>query len=591
MSIHRRLSIPRSAWLGLSLLAIAIGLALMIALPTLAASTPSDLPELMYYTFDNHGGATVLNQASAPVGTNPAPVLGQTIGGSGQFGSALVRAGASAASNYVNTGWATNLGSGSWTISLWLDNIPTNPSTTYYMFGDSTAVGLRAFTGGIAGAGNLRLSGPLTNVSVIGAFTGQPAVVHFVYDATVPEIRAYLNGALNNTVAQPALNISGTGPFKVGAYTNGAGTTFGLPAGGRLDEFRVYSRALSAQEVADTWNKSLPHVRSSITKSVAPASANPGEPIAYTIAFSNTGTITATNVVVTDTLSAELTGTSYTSSGVAPTQAPASNYAWNAPDLLQNEGGVITITGTLAKPLAAGVYTNTVIMGASGITQTAEITLTVLNVAPVANAGLDQNTGVSQIVTLDGSGSNDDNSDALTYGWTQTGGSPVTLSSATAISPTFTAPSADAVLTFTLALTDSFGLADPTPDEVVVTVMAAKPGYASAPVVGGTITVGEVNIGLPITATLTISETGNATLNVTGHTLSGASAADFSISPPTLSIADGGVAQALYIRCTPSTYGSRTATLTINHDAAGSPATYTLSCTGTDRTYFPNILR
>jgi hypothetical protein len=149
MSIHRRLSIPRSVWLGLSLLVIAVGLALMTALPILAASTPSDVPELIYYTFDNPGGATVLNQASAPVGTNPAPVLGQTIGGTGQFGSALIGTGASANTDFVDTGWATNLGAGSWTISLWSDTIPITTST-FYMFGDSTARGLRAFTGGAA---------------------------------------------------------------------------------------------------------------------------------------------------------------------------------------------------------------------------------------------------------------------------------------------------------------------------------------------------------------------------------------------------------------------------------------------------------
>jgi hypothetical protein len=117
------------------------------------------------------------------------------------------------------------------------------------------------------------------------------------------------------------------------------------------------------------------------------------------------------------------------------------------------------------------------------------------------------------------------------------------------------------------------------------------PGYASTPAAGSTINVGEANIGRPITATLTISETGNAALELTGHTLSGANAADFSVSPATLSIADGGAPQVLYIRCTPSAYGPRTATLTINHNAAGSPAIYTLSCTGTNRTYFPNIFR
>jgi hypothetical protein len=60
-----------------------------------------------------------------------------------------------------------------------------------------------------------------------------------------------------------------------------------------------------------------------------------------------------------------------------------------------------------------------------------------------------------------------------------------------------------------------------------------------------------VKTGSPVTVTLTIRKTGNASLNITGHSLSGPDAADFSVSPATISIPDGGAAQALSIRCTP----------------------------------------
>ena len=104
------------------------------------------------------------------------------------------------------------------------------------------------------------------------------------------------------------------------------------------------------------------------------------------------------------------------------------------------------------------------------VSDTHAITITT-NQPPVAHAGPDQSVQVNALVTLDGSDSTDpDGHLPLAYGWTQTGGISVTLSDGTAVSPTFTAPATPAVLTFTLTVTDALGLADPTPDEVVITV-------------------------------------------------------------------------------------------------------------------------
>jgi predicted RNA-binding protein with TRAM domain len=95
------------------------------------------------------------------------------------------------------------------------------------------------------------------------------------------------------------------------------------------------------------------------------------------------------------------------------------------------------------------------------------------NTTPIANAGPDQSVSIGTKVSLDGGGSSDpDGHTPLTYGWRQSGGPAVSLSSPNAVNPTFTAPDSPTSLTFTLSVTDSFGLADPTPDEVVVTVQA-----------------------------------------------------------------------------------------------------------------------
>lgn len=80
-------------------------------------------------------------------------------------------------------------------------------------------------------------------------------------------------------------------------------------------------------------------------------------------------------------------------------------------------------------------------------------------VPPVAAAGADQTHGAGVPIRLDGSGSSDAQGGSLTYAWTQTGGSAVTLDDATAAQPEFTAPSsvvgdADKVLTFSLVVTN-----------------------------------------------------------------------------------------------------------------------------------------
>ena len=74
------------------------------------------VPEYMYYKFDAAGNQQ--NYASSPVGTQPAVLTGLTIGGTGQFGTALQGNGGASSTNRLNTGWATNLLSTGWTISI-----------------------------------------------------------------------------------------------------------------------------------------------------------------------------------------------------------------------------------------------------------------------------------------------------------------------------------------------------------------------------------------------------------------------------------------------------------------------------------------
>jgi len=91
------------------------------------------------------------------------------------------------------------------------------------------------------------------------------------------------------------------------------------------------------------------------------------------------------------------------------------------------------------------------------------VNVTIVNQPPTADAGLDQTVDAGDEVTLDGSNSTDPDDGIASYQWTQTAGTSATLSDASAVQPTFTAPNVDEdgeALTFQLTVTDNGGLQD-----------------------------------------------------------------------------------------------------------------------------------
>jgi predicted RNA-binding protein with TRAM domain len=94
-------------------------------------------------------------------------------------------------------------------------------------------------------------------------------------------------------------------------------------------------------------------------------------------------------------------------------------------------------------------------------TDTSIVNVTWINLPPTADAGPDQAVNEGVTVALDGSNSTDPDFDISSYQWTQTAGTQVTLSSTTAVQPTFTSPNvgpSGASLTFQLRVIDSGGL-------------------------------------------------------------------------------------------------------------------------------------
>jgi len=140
-----------------------------------------------------------------------------------------------------------------------------------------------------------------------------------------------------------------------------------------------------------------------------------------------------------------------------------------------------SLTGdTTAKPTfiadRAGIYVASLVVNDGKLDSTVvttTVTAASANVAPVANAGTVQSVALG-LVTLDGSGSTDANSDILTYSWTLLAkpiGSNAALIESTSAKPTFTA---DLVGVYVASLVVSDGRLSSTIVTTTVTASAAN---------------------------------------------------------------------------------------------------------------------
>ncbi len=204
----------------------------------------------------------------------------------------------------------------------------------------------------------------------------------------------------------------------------------------------------------------------------------------------NTVEITALNALPTVNAGADqggTAGTTLTLSATANDPDGALTYAWTgASSGMMSDTTVLAPTVTLPPPAPKGTtFTFTLtVTDEDGETASDDITLTVNNRPPTANAGSDANVNRGSTVTLDGSGSDDlDTGDSLTYSWVRPTGSAggtysgtVTPSDATAQSPTFTAPTGAAINdTIIFSLTVSDGNGGTHTDTVTFTLKNAPP--------------------------------------------------------------------------------------------------------------------
>lgn len=295
-------STSTSSWIG-------VMLSLTLFAGTSFAAVPP-VPEIIHYQFDE-AGILVTNRASSPpVNAGSATLMGGLTQGAPIAGThlmAVVGSGNSSSTDYVNTGWATNLTGSAWSISFFSSEVAPS-ATLFYIMGDDSAESFRIFTNGVAGPNNWILRGTgITDVTLNNGAVMGTTMTTFVYDNAANDIKAYLNGVLQSTVAQaqPGPVISGIGPFKVVGYN----TNVGLNAGGKLGDVRIYRHALSQAEVTEIYNAAFmrpqtltfspaPTVAVGASASVMATSASPnsGNLITYSTASSDC-TVTSAGVV------------------------------------------------------------------------------------------------------------------------------------------------------------------------------------------------------------------------------------------------------------------------------------------------------
>jgi hypothetical protein len=152
-------------------------------------------------------------------------------------------------------------------------------------------------------------------------------------------------------------------------------------------------------------------------------------------------------------------------------------FSWSAPSgfLITSSTSAVT-SAFINSTTPVGVHTITLTVkdgaGSQALSSSASVTVVVQDPAdhvPTADAGFDQVARSGQLVKLDGRLSEDvESGNAVSFTWTQTAGTTVTLSDATTARPSFRAPNAAGVLSFKLVVGDGAHTSPPATVNVLV---------------------------------------------------------------------------------------------------------------------------
>ncbi|MGB4949069.1 MAG: Calx-beta domain-containing protein, partial [Rhizobiaceae bacterium] len=326
-----------------------------------------------------------------------------------------------------------------------------------------------------------------------------------------------------------------------------------------------------------------------ITKSASASSVLPGQPITFTLTFTNTGSRFGRGAVISDSLPANISFTDVTSStsgsGVTLVQTNgAPDFAWSISDggdrLAVDAGGVITLTGVISPNLNAdGIITNTatittsVDITSSNDLASAALSLTVPRVSfQAATASTDEGDGTATItVTLDSISPYG----AVGVTVTSSDDSATAPADYTAVGQTVTIPAGSATVTFTVSIADdsldenaeSLGLTLSDPVGAALGTTAAMSLTITDNDPTPTLSIADVTVDEgagTATFTVTLSAVSGLQVTVNYATADGTASAgsDYSAASGTLTITAGATAASFAVSITDDTLDENSETFT-----------------------------